>query len=422
MCSPRRDIMRLHSKATLPVVLFLLLYVLLSTSAPAQSQSNGSQTNGQQSNAQPINVQPGNDQESKGQQAQAVQPTPLPSDVDPADPALPVWLRPATASTSAGKTAAAANAQPAVNEDIVPSTGHVGEVTKGEHGFGMRVKVENVTLPVTVVDDKSHLVTDLNKANFTVYENGEQQEIIDFHREDIPVSIGIVVDNSGSMREKREKVSTAVLNLIKASNPGDEEFIVNFNDEAYLDQDFTNSLASLHEALDRLDSRGGTALYDAVIASCDHLAKAAKREKKVVILITDGEDNSSQESLEQAIRSVQDENGPTIYSIGILGSEGRQRRARRALEELSLQTGGVAFFPKNLDEVESISQAVARDIRNQYSITYKPSNPQANGGYRQVKVVARAPGYKELIARTKSGYFPGEQNKQNKTASSKGGE
>ena len=390
--------MRLHSKAILPVVLFLVFYALLCTSASAQSQTTG--------------------QENKGQQNQTVQPTPLPSDVDPADPALPVWLRPANASSTAGKTTAAATAQPAVSEDIVPSTGAVGEVTKGEHGFGMKVRVENVTLPVTVVDEKSHLVTDLNKANFTVYENGEPQEIIDFHREDIPVSIGIVVDNSGSMREKREKVSTAVLNLIKASNPGDEEFIVNFNDEAYLDQDFTNSLASLHEALDRLDSRGGTALYDAVIASCDHLAKAAKREKKVVILITDGEDNSSQESLEQAIRSVQDENGPTIYSIGILGTEGRQRRARRALEELSLQTGGVAFFPKNLDEVESISQAVARDIRNQYSITYKPSNPQANGGYRQVKVVAHAPGYKELIARTKSGYFPGEQNK---TASTKGG-
>lgn len=376
--------MRLHNRAILSVLFFLLCCVLLSGSTFAQSQSSG-------------------------QQSQTVQPTPLPPDVDPSDPALPAWLRPATPPKTA-KTASGANAQPVVDEDIVPTgQSRVGEVTKGNKGFLMKSVVENVTLPVTVVDDKSHLVTDLGKGSFTVYENGEPQQIIDFRREDIPVSIGILVDNSGSMREKREKVAAAVLNLIKASNSGDEEFIVNFNDEAYIDAEFTNNLASLHEALDRLDARGGTALYDAVIASCDHLAKAAKRDKKVLIVVTDGEDNSSQESLEQAIRAVQDESGPTIYSIGLLGNEGKERRAKRALEALSLQTGGVAFFPKNLDEVESISQAVARDIRNQYSITYKPSNPQTNGGYRQVKVAVRAPGYKELIARTKTGYFAGQQ-------------
>jgi len=377
--------MRLHNRANLPVLFLLLGCILLTGSTFAQSAGSG-------------------------QQSQTVQPTPLPPDVDPSDPALPVWLRPATQPAKTASSSSGAGTQPTVNEDIVPSgQSRIGEVTKGDKGFLMKAVVENVTLPVTVVDDKRHLVTDLGKANFTVYENGEPQQIIDFRREDIPVSIGIVVDNSGSMREKREKVATAVLNLIKASNPSDEEFIVNFNDESYLDQDFTNSLGNLHEALDRLDSRGGTALYDAVIASCDHLAKAAKRDKKVLIVVTDGEDNSSQESLEQAIRAVQDENGPTIYRIGILGSEGRQHRAQRALEALSFQTGGVAYFPKNLDDVDTISQAVARDIRNQYSITYKPSNPQTNGGYRQVKVVARAPGYKDLVARTKSGYFAGQQ-------------
>lgn len=377
--------MRLHNKATLSVLSWLLLCVCITGLVFAQPQS----------------------QLAPGQQSQTIQPTPLPRDVDPSDPALPVWMRPGTPPPSA-KATQPSTTQPPVNEDIVPS-GRVGVVTKGDKGFGMRVQVENVTLPVTVVDERSHIVTDLRISNFTVYENGEPQQIIDFRREDIPVSIGILVDNSGSMREKRQKVSTAVLNLIKASNPSDEEFIVNFNDEPYLDQDFTNKLDLLHEALDRLDSRGSTALYDAVIASCDHLAKAAKRDKKVLIVVTDGEDNTSQESLEQAIRAVQDENGPTIYSIGILGHEGKEHRAKRALEALSLQTGGVAFFPKNLDEVDSVSQAVARDIRNQYSITYKPSNPQTNGGYRQVKVVARAAGYRELVVRTKSGYFAGQQ-------------
>lgn len=374
--------MHRHNKATV-LVLFSLLFCALILSAQNQPPA---------------------------QQLQAVQPTPLPSDVDPSDPALPIWLRPATPPPSPSKTASKTGPEPKADDDIV-STGNVraGEVTKGDKGFRMRAIVENVTLPVTVMDEKRHLVTDLRAPNFTVYENGEPQQIIDFRREDIPVSIGILVDNSGSMREKRQKVSTAVLNLIKASNPGDEEFIVNFNDEAFLDQDFTNNLGQLHEALDRLDSRGSTALYDAVIASTDHLAKAAKRDKKVLIVITDGEDNTSERSLEQTIRAVQDENGPVIYSIGILGHEGKQRRAERALRELSLQTGGVAFFPKDLDDVDAISQAVAKDIRNQYSITYKPSNPQTNGGYRQVKVVVKASGYRELEARTKSGYFAGQQ-------------
>jgi VWFA-related protein len=318
-------------------------------------------------------------------------------------------MRPA--GTAKGKTAAS-NA-PAPNEDIIPTgQGKVGQVTKGSSGYVMRTVVENVTLPVTVVDDKRHLVTNLRPADFTVYEDGQPQQIIDFRREDIPVSIGILVDNSGSMREKRPSVTAAVLNLVKASNPSDEVAIVNFNDDYYLDQDFTNNLSLLHDALDRLDSRGGTALYDAVIATSDHLAKAAKREKKVLLVITDGEDNESSNSLEQAIRAVQDENGPVIYTIGILGHEGKERRAKRALEALSLQTGGVAFFPKNLDEVNEISQQVAHDIRNQYSITYKPTNPQTNGGYRRVQVVARAPGYRDLIVRTKSGYFAGQQKTQ----------
>lgn len=355
------------------------------------------------------------------QQNQTFQPSQLPSDIDPSDPALPAWMRPANAAPGS-KSTTSASKQPAPNpnEDIIPNQGQVGKVTKDKSGmFTITTLVQNVTLPVTVVDERKRLVTDLRPTNFTIYEDGQPQQIIDFRREDIPVSIGILVDNSGSMREKRQKVSTAVLNLIKSSNPADEVAVVNFNDEPYLDQDFTNNLSLMHEALDRLDSRGGTALYDAVIASADHLAKAAKRDKKVLLVVTDGEDNESTNSLEQAVRAVQEENGPVIYTIGILGHEGKERRAKRALEALSLQTGGVAFFPKDLDEVDEISQQVARDIRNQYSITYKPSNPQTNGGYRTVKVVAHASGYRELEVRTKSGYYAGTQNQKKNTASNR---
>jgi VWFA-related protein len=350
------------------------------------------------------------------QNSEKIQPTPLPKDVDPSDPALPVWLRPAntrpaaTTSTPTPKPAASPAGTPAANQPQPTGEANVGEVTKSSSGgYVLRVRSDEVTLQATVVDPRSRLITTLGKDSFTVYEDNQVQQITSFRREDIPVSIGIVVDNSGSMRTKRNAVTKAVLNLVQASNPHDEVFIVNFNDEPYLDQDFTNNISLMREALDRVDARSGTALYDAVVASSEHLTKGAQREKKVLLLITDGDDNLSRESLEQTIRSVQNDNGPTIYTIGILGEEGNTKRFKRALEALSLQTGGVAFFPKTLAEVDEVSQAVARDIRNQYSITYKPSNPRANGGYRAVRVVAHAPGYKELQVRTRSGYFASDQ-------------
>src|SRR5215831_9077449 len=338
-----------------------------------------------------------------------VQPTPLPADVDPSDPAVPVWMRPANPRPAASSTPAPspANVPPGQQPQQQPSQG--GEVTRSGDRFKYTVRSDEVTLQATVIDQKHHLVTTLAPANFVIYEDGQPQPITSFKREDIPVSIGIVVDNSGSMRTKRNAVTKAVINLVQASNPKDEVFIVNFNDEPWLDQDFTNNIPLMREALDRVDSRGGTALYDAVMASADHLAKGAQREKKVLLVITDGDDNESRESLEQAVRSVQSENGPTIYAIGILSPEDRQRTAKRALEALSLQTGGVAFFPKNIEEVDEISQEVAHDIRNQYSITYKPTNPRSNGGYRSVKVTAHAPGYHDLVVRTRSGYFASEQ-------------
>jgi len=349
-----------------------------------------------------------------------VQPTALPSDVDPSDPAVPVWARPAGSTAAAQPPVEGGNTPTkpgTLPPDLTHEGGTVGQVTKGEKGgFVYRQQVEEVTLQATVFDRQHHIVTDLGQHDFTVYEDGQPQPITLFRREDVPVSIGILVDNSGSMRTKRNAVTKAVVNLVQASNPNDEVFVVNFNDEPFLDQDFTNNVAQMREALERVDTRGGTALYDAVYAAADHLAKGAKRQKKVLLVVTDGEDNESRMSLEQAIRAVQDDSGPTIYTIGILGEEGKQRRAKRALESLSIQTGGVAFFPRNLEEVDDISREVARDIRNQYSITYKPTNPLTNKIYRNVKVVAHAPGYKDLEVRTRSGYFPGEQ--QTKTASS----
>jgi Ca-activated chloride channel homolog len=276
--------------------------------------------------------------------------------------------------------------------------------------FVIRKDVDEVLLHASVVDDKQRLVTNLDRTAFTVFEDGKQQNIISFRHEDIPVAMGIVIDNSGSMREKRAKVNQAALNLVRSSNPQDEVFVVNFNDEYYLDQDFTNDLLKLKEALEKIDAKGGTALYDAVVASADHLKRFARLDKKVLFVVTDGEDNASQESLEQAVKQLQEENGPSVYAIGILGDEEHPKRAKRALQIIAERTGGLAFFPKTLDEVDEISRQVAHDLRNQYTIGYKPTNPKASGGFRTIRVEAKAKGHGKMVVRTKSGYYAGPQS------------
>ncbi len=284
-----------------------------------------------------------------------------------------------------------------------------GQTPDSQGVFVFRKDVDEVMLHATVVDDKQHIITNLDRTAFTVFEDGKPQSIISFHHVDIPVAMGIVIDNSGSMREKRSKVNQAALNLVRSSNPRDEVFIVNFNDEQYLDQDFTHDLLKLKEALEKIDARGGTALYDAVVASGDHLKQNARLEKKVIFLVTDGEDNASSETLEQAVKQLQLEGGPSVYAIGILGDEDHPKRAKKALQIIAERTGGIAFFPKTLDEVDTISRTIANDIRNQYAIGYKPLSPKKAGEFRQIRVEAKAKGHSKLMVRTKSGYYAGAE-------------
>jgi Ca-activated chloride channel family protein len=319
---------------------------------------------------------------------------------------------PGTDSVPAGNSRQSAPQEPAgAGQEGSANGGQAqGEAPNSQEGgaFVFRKQVEEVILHATVLDERQRLVTNLDKNAFSVFENNQLQAITSFRHEDIPVAMGIVIDNSGSMREKRDKVNKAAINLVRSSNPQDEVFVVNFNDEYYLDQDFTGAIPKLREALEKVESRGGTALYDAVVASADHLKKNAKLEKKVLFVVTDGEDNASRESLETAVRRLQAENGPTVYAIGLLGEE-KQRRARNALKEVAVRTGGVAFFPKDLNEVDEISSTVAHDIRNQYTIGYKPTTPKSAGGYRAIRVDARAKGYGKLTVRTRSGYYAGQE-------------
>ena len=272
--------------------------------------------------------------------------------------------------------------------------------------FVFKRQVEEVVLHATVVDEQRHLVSGLDRSTFSVLDGGVPQAITSFRREDVPVAMGIVIDNSGSMREKREKVSQAVLNLIRASNPRDQIFVVNFGQDPYLDQDFTSDVKLLQAALHQVSARGSTALYDAIVASAVHL-RNNPLEKKVLLVITDGQDNMSQETLLEASRKLQQANGPTLYAVGLLGS-GLEGPGRDALQRLAERTGGVAYFPDTLDQVDNITRTVAHDIRNQYLIAYKPRNQNAKPGYQSLQVEARAPGYGKLTVRTRTGYYPGD--------------
>ena len=275
--------------------------------------------------------------------------------------------------------------------------------------------VNLVVLHTTVLDDRGRFVSDLKQDSFRVFEDKVEQKLSVFKREDIPISVGLVVDNSGSMRDKREKVNIAALTFVEASNREDEAFVVNFNDDYYLDldKDFTNDINELKEALERIDSRGSTALYDAIIGSLDHLKKGT-RDKKVLLVVTDGEDNSSRvghgnkrQGLELTVLEAQ-KSEAVIYAIGLLSQErgGDARKSREALTRMAVATGGLAFFPEGLGDVGAICTQIAHDIRNQYTLAYYPTNTKKDGTFRGVNVdVQPVRGRGKMSVRTRTGYY-----------------
>ncbi len=267
-----------------------------------------------------------------------------------------------------------------------------------------RADSQLVLVHATVLDKSGKLITDIPESGFKVLENGVEQPVKLFRREDVPVSMGIIIDNSGSMSQKRSSVAAAALALVKNSNPQDEVFIVNFSDDAYLDQPLTSDIKKLEQALDRLDARGGTAMRDALGMSIDYVREKGKRDKKVLMVITDGDDNASNETLEQLVRKAQSSE-VLIYSIALLDEEvpRRAKNARRALKELAEASGGVDFYPKTLAEVEQITPRVAHEIRNQYILGYTPLNLQLDGTFRQIKVVVN--GFGKPTVRTRNGYY-----------------
>ena len=258
-----------------------------------------------------------------------------------------------------------------------------------------------------MIDKSGRLVTNLQAKAFKVFENGVEQPIKKVLREDVPVSMGLIVDNSGSMRTKRQKVETAALAMVRASNPQDEVFIVNFNDEAYLEEPgFTSDIKLLERGLAKIDSRGGTAMRDAIRMSMDYLKENGKRDKKLLVVVTDGEDNYSNITLENLIRDVQRSEIPIqVYTIGLLSEEERReaKKAERALIAIAEASGGAPYIPKETNDIDKVCQQVARDIRSQYMIEYNPIISELDGSFRKIKVVATGPN--RPTVRTRSGYY-----------------
>src|SRR5579871_4413875 len=266
-----------------------------------------------------------------------------------------------------------------------------------------RAETQLVDLHVSVLDKNGKMITDIPESAFKVYENGIEQKIKKFRREDVPVSMGLIIDNSGSMKEKRARVEAASLALVKASNPQDEVFIVSFSDDAWIDADWTNDIKKLESALDNLNPKGGTAMRDAISLSIDKL-KEGKKEKKVLLVVTDGNDNTSEITLEQLVRKAQ-QSEVLIYCIGLLSEEEphEARSAKRALKELAEASGGQDYYPKDVTEVAKITPQVAAEIRSQYYLGYSPSNANLDGTFRQISV--KVTGFGRPTVRAKNGYY-----------------
>src|SRR6476646_9846289 len=260
--------------------------------------------------------------------------------------------------------------------------------------YTLSVETLEVQLPISVVDKEGRPVDGLKQEYFQIFEDKVLQTIKTFRHEDIPLSLGLVIDNSGSMRNKRERVNSSALAFVRESNPEDESFIINFDDSAYLEQDFTSSIGDLIDALENVDARGETALYDALYLAADKVTKDGKKDKKAILLISDGEDNASKYGINKVIEALRQAK-VTLYAVGLLEEDDQRgglfkkppsKKAKDDLIKFADLTGGQAYFPKSLDEVEELVKHIAHDLRNHYTVTYTPTNKSLDGTWREVTV------------------------------------
>ena len=279
------------------------------------------------------------------------------------------------------------------------------------------VEVKRVVLHATVREGKARFVGDLEKQHFTVLEDGVPQELISFSREDLPVAIGLLVDNSQSMMNKRSEVIAAAKSFVRASNENDEIFVIHFNEQLSYglprNISFSGDRTLLDEALDRMRQDGRTALYDAIEEGLKHLSNS-KLTKKALIVISDGGDNYSLRKSDDVIREA-DLSGALFYGIGIYDPMDGDANPG-VLRKLAQDTGGEAHFPKDIQEVRGLCETFARDLRSQYMMSYAPPDNPSGRDYRKIQVRVKDPKGRKLIVRTRTGYYAkvqsGEQERK----------
>jgi Ca-activated chloride channel homolog len=272
------------------------------------------------------------------------------------------------------------------------------------------VDVNLVVLHAAVTDRRGHSVSGLGEPDFQVFEDGIPQKIKLFAHEDLPVAAGLAVDHSGSMHSKLAEVSAAAGAFVEASNPGDQVFVVNFNENVELGLPpslrFSNDPIQLESAISRVPASGKTALYDAISLGLQVLSEGAPN-KKVLLVISDGGDNASKHTLAQTL-ALAEQSSVIIYTVGIFDADDPDQNPG-VLRRLARATGGLAFFPSEPKQVSAICTRIAHDIRDQYTIAYSPSHPAKPGEYRTIRVAASAPHQGKLIVRTRSGYLAGAE-------------
>lgn len=275
-----------------------------------------------------------------------------------------------------------------------------------ESVFKLNVDVDLVEVHVSVTDEQDHPIGNLKKENFRVSEDRVPQEIAVFKHEDLPVSLGLVIDNSRSIEPRKQRLDAAALSFVRKSNPEDETFIVHFDDDSRLERDFTANIADLESTLAGVKPFGQTAIYDALILALDHM-DYARHTKKAILLMTDGVDNVSQHTLSEAIDATKRAH-VAVYTVGLLSASGG-RRAEDSLLQIAEASGGRAFFPENVEQAQSVMERVARDLREQYTLGYFPTNPSRDGAWRSVRVDVNPPaGFPpkgKLNANYRRGYY-----------------
>jgi Ca-activated chloride channel homolog len=290
----------------------------------------------------------------------------------------------------------------------------------------IEIKTDLVELDVTVIDQNGLSIMDLKKEDFSVYEDKIKQTIENVNREEVPVSFGMVIDTSGSMKTKLQTVSDAAVSLVKQMRAEDEAFVASFNTEPELVQDFTTDRRELEDAISQLYTLGGTALLDAIIATSDYANEKGKRRRKALVVISDGLEKNSSVKEKEVLEAIK-ENEVQVYLVGFVDEDGEKslfgkspaKKAKDLLSRLADDSGGKAYFPQDVSEIPAIAAQIAKDLRTQYVVSYYPSNENRDGTYRNIQVNVNSQGSRKLIARTRRGYYARNEKGQLPTAAQK---